>query len=125
MKIEPTMTDDAVAAELGERIRRTRLQRNLTQLALAAEAGVERKAIQRVEAGEPVRTTSFFRVLRALGLLEGLDRLVPAPGLSPIELLELRGRQRERASGGRRKRPPAAARAAGSWRWGDEAGGDR
>lgn len=124
MRIEPTMTDEAVAAELGERIRRTRLEGDLTQFALAARAGVERKAVQRVEAGESVRLTSFIRILRGLGLLDGLDRLVPEPTPSPIELLKLRGRQRQRASGSRRKSQKPAGRSSGAWRWGDEPAAD-
>jgi len=119
MKITALTTDAAVLGELGERLSRTRLERNLTQRELAAEAGVERKAIQRLEAGESVTLLSLIRILRALGLLEVLDGLVPEPTPSPIELLSLQGRRRRRASGarargsGRRSQP-------GTWRWGDE-----
>lgn len=123
MRIETHQTDEAVLNELGERLRRTRLERNLSQVELADEAGVERKAVQRIEAGESVRIVSFVRVLRALGLLDALDRLVPEPAPSPIELLKLHGRQRQRASGGRAASRPGRA-PDGSWRWGDEASGD-
>lgn len=119
MKINGYLTDEAVLAELGDRLERTRLERNLTQRELAAEAGVERKAIQRIEAGESVKLVSLIRVLRALGLLDALDQLVQEPVPSPIELLNLRGRSRRRASGERHKRTPKADTAA-PWRWGDE-----
>jgi transcriptional regulator with XRE-family HTH domain len=119
VKIDRYLTDEAVLSELGSRLERTRLERNLTQRELADEAGVERKALQRIEAGESVRLTSFIRVLRALGLLDALDRLVPEPAPSPIELLELHGKKRRRASGMRGKRAPSPERA-GSWQWGDE-----
>ncbi|HYI80477.1 MAG TPA: helix-turn-helix transcriptional regulator [Thermoleophilaceae bacterium] len=109
--------------ELGQRLRRTRLERDLSQAALADEAGVERKAVQRIEAGESVRIVSFVRVLRALGLLDTLDRLVPEPTPSPIELLKLHGRQRQRASGDRGASRPGRP-TGGPWRWGDEAPGD-
>lgn len=115
MKIEGYLTDDAVLGELGARLERTRLERNLSQRELAAEAGVERKAVQRIEAGEPVKLTSFIRVLRALGLLDALDELVPEPLASPIELLKLHGKRRRRASGARRgseKSSPGLARGA-------------
>jgi transcriptional regulator with XRE-family HTH domain len=119
MKIDGYLTDDAVLGELGARLERTRLERNLSQRELAAEAGVERKAVQRIEAGEPVKLTSFIRVLRALGLLDALEELVPEPLASPIELLKLHGKRRRRASGARRgKREPQDATA--QWRWGDE-----
>ena len=47
MRIDSQLTDDAVLAELGKRLARTRLARNLTQGELAAEAGVERKVVPR------------------------------------------------------------------------------
>ncbi len=119
MRITQELTDEAVLAELGQRIARTRLERNLTQRELAEEAGVERKALQRVEAGESVRLVSLVRVLRALGLLGALDALVPEPAPSPIELLALQGRRRRRASGGRAQAKRSAGRSPG-WRWGDE-----
>ena len=118
MQIQAGLTDEAVLAELGRRLERARLERNLTQQELAREAGLERKAVQRIEGGETVKVVSLIRVLRALGLLEGLDRLVPDTGPSPIELLQLRGAERQRATGTRKR---SNANAAKPWRWGDEA----
>jgi transcriptional regulator with XRE-family HTH domain len=116
------MTDETVLAELGRRLERTRLERNLTQRELAAEAGVERKAVQRIEAGESVKLTSSIRVLRALGLLDTLDQLLPEPVPSPMELLKLHGKSRRRASGERHKSAPVRDETA-PWRWGDETPG--
>ena len=122
MTIDGHLTDAAVLAELGTRLERARLERNLTQRELAEQAGVERKAVQRIEAGEPVKVTSLIRALRALGLLGALDALVPEPVPSPIEQLDLHGKQRQRASGSRGTRK-AGGGDAGPWRWGDEAPG--
>lgn len=120
MRIDFRLSDDAVLAELGGRLARTRLERNLTQRALAEEAGVARKVVHAMEAGGEFKATSLIRVLRALGLMDSLDRLVPEPAQSPIELLKLHGRTRRRASGsrGRSASPPAPKP---PWRWGDEA----
>jgi transcriptional regulator with XRE-family HTH domain len=120
VKIDSYATDEAVLSELGVRLERTRLERNLSQRELAQEAGVERKAVQRIEAGEPVRLVSFIRVLRPLGLLDALDRLVAEPAPSPIELLKLHGKRRRRASGERRHGVPGQDEKT-AWRWGDEA----
>jgi transcriptional regulator with XRE-family HTH domain len=119
MHLQSTMTDEAVLSELGARLARLRLGRNLTQADLAKAAGVERKVVLRVEAGEPVNATSLVRVLRELDLLEALDRLIPESGPTPIELVDLRGRGRRRASGGRRRGRDRDGES--PWQWGDQA----
>ncbi len=120
MSIDPRSSDEAVLHELGLRLARTRLERNLSQQQLAYEAGVSKATVERLEAGEPIKSTSLVRVLRALGMLEALDRLIPSPLPSPVERLRLRGRERHRASGSRQAAPPADP---GPWRWGDEGEG--
>jgi transcriptional regulator with XRE-family HTH domain len=117
MRIEPGLTDEAVLAELGSRLARARLERNLTQEELGDQAGVGRPTVQRLEAGEPIKVTSLIRVLRVLGLIEGLDRAVPEPVPSPIERLKLSGKERRRATGTRSR---GVADTVGPWRWGDE-----
>ncbi len=72
---------------------------------IAAKAGVSIKTIQNVENGKGSTVTSLVRLMRALGIAARFDSLVPEPGLSPIELLKLQGRERKRASG---KRGPKA-----------------
>ena len=120
MRIESQLTDDAVLVELGSRLARTRLQRNLTQAGLGDEAGIGLATVQRLEAGQPARLTSLIRVLRVLGLLDALELLVPEPTPSPIERLKLQGRQRRRATRSRSAGRPAVERK--PWVWGDEEG---
>ncbi len=119
MRIESQLTDETVLSELGERLARLRLGRDLTQRQLGDRAGVARTVVQRVESGEPVTTANLIRVLRALGLLDDLDRLIPESVPSPVQALKLQGRQRRRASGAHGRREPPAA-PDGPWRWGDE-----
>ena len=78
-----------------------RLQRNVTQQELATEAGVSRPTVQGIEEGRPSQLVSVIRVLRALGIPDGLEQLVPEPGPSPIEMLEMQGEERQRAGGAR------------------------
>ena len=68
------LTDEAALAELGHRLARYRLDRNLTQQALAKEAGIHKNTLVRLEGGGSTQSKSLIRVLRALGLLENLDR---------------------------------------------------
>jgi len=118
IQINRQLTDEAIMAELGRRLMRWRLERNLSQARFGDEAGVGRRTVQRLEAGEPVQLPSLIRVLRTLDLTDGFDRLVPEPLPSPIEHVKLTGRTRLRA------RAPASV-ATGEqpkpWRWGDEA----
>lgn len=94
-------TDEAILEEIGERLRRERLNRNLTIAEIAERAGVSSKTVRNVEEGENHSVASLLGVLRALGLLSRVDALVPEPALSPIELAKLRGKPRQRATGRR------------------------
>ena len=116
MKITKQAIDEAVLGELGGRLARARLERNLTQAQLAAQAGVSKSTVQRLESGHvATQLSGFIRVCRVLDLLERFDLLVPEPVPSPVEQLKLYGRQRRRASAGRKAKAPAK-----KWQWGDE-----
>lgn len=117
------MTNAAILAELGHRLSRLRLQRNLTQAQLAREAGVSKRTLIRLESGESSQLTNLMRVLHALGLLGNLDAFIPPPLPSPIEQLRSRAKERKRASPRPKKKSPPPKK----WAWGDEsskAGGE-
>lgn len=95
------MSDQAALDELGRRVQIHRLNMNLTQAAVAEKAGVSRRALQKLESGESCTLLVLIRILRALGKLDALDAFLPEPGLSPLQLAKLKGRERKRASGGR------------------------
>lgn len=114
MRIEAENSDETVLRELGSRLSRTRLERNLSQEQLANEAGVGKSTVERIEAGREVKLTSFVRILRALGQLEDLDRLIPEPLPSPIERIRMQGRRRQRAT---QARDREGADEAAPWRW--------
>jgi transcriptional regulator with XRE-family HTH domain len=117
VNISNNATDDAVLTELGGRLARARLERGLTQAQLAAQAGVSKRTVERLEAGAvATQLSGFIRVCRVLDLLDRLDALIPEPVPSPIAQLKLRGRQRQRAS----TTPPVKAPGK-KWQWGDEA----
>jgi transcriptional regulator with XRE-family HTH domain len=107
--------DVRVLSELGESLAKVRLNRNWTQAKLAAEAGISKRTVERLEAGDSVQLASLIRVCRPLGLLARLEALFPASPASPIAQLKLRGKDRTRASV---KRVPVGS--AATWTWGDE-----
>ena len=109
-------SSDAVIKALFERIEEIRLSRNISQAALAREAGVSRSTITRLASGQGVSVDSFVRVMQALGLADHLAALLPNPTVRPVERIRLDGAERRRASS---KRKPT-----GDWTWGDEANGE-
>ncbi|MBK5232649.1 MAG: helix-turn-helix transcriptional regulator [Thermoleophilia bacterium] len=75
-----------------------RLEQNRTQRSVATDAGISRRTLVRLEAGEDVSLITFIRVLRELNLLDNLSNLIPEPAPSPIERLKTQGKRRRRAS---------------------------
>lgn len=120
MKIENTLSEAAVLAELGHRLARRRLDKGLTQAALAAEAGISKSTVERIESGASTQLAKLIRLLRPLGLLDNIDVLVPEQAISPIDLLKLHGKQRQRASSRQHDRI-----AEQPWSWGDKNGDDK
>ncbi|MCK4994275.1 MAG: helix-turn-helix transcriptional regulator [Candidatus Omnitrophica bacterium] len=91
------MSDKAILKELGLRISRYRLNKNMTQKILAAEAGVSISTIQRVESGASIQAVKLMRILRSLNLIENIEALVPEFPVSPIQQLKMMGKTRQRA----------------------------
>ena len=116
MQISKLLSDDAILAELGERIARRRLERQLTQAMLAEQAGVAKRTLERIEAGASAQMSSMIRVFRVLDLLPNLDRLIPDAGPRPMDLLKRKGKVRQRASSRGRLEGPGEP-----WSWDDDA----
>ena len=91
-----TLSNAAIAAELGNRLERLRLQHNLTQQALAAEIGITPKSYRQLVAGGG-KLENMIAALRALNALEQLNNFLPEPPPSPLLQLKLQGKQRKRA----------------------------
>ena len=115
MKISLEMNDGTILRELGERLAHARLERNLTQAALAEQAGVAKRTLERLESGEvAAQLSAFLRVCRELGLLDRLDALIPEAKPGPMELLQMKGKIRRRAS----SRKSQEAKRNRPWTWG-------
>lgn len=115
MKISGFLADEAILAELGKRITRRRLDLELTQAAVAEQAGIAKRTLERVEAGHSAQLSSLVRILRVLDGLAGLDRMLPEAQPSPMELLRHQGKPRQRAPGRRASPTPKKP-----WSWDDE-----
>ncbi len=113
--------NDEYLRRLGDRLRRRRLNQNLTQAELAAQAGVAPRTVRAIEGGASASMDTWLSLLRALGALDQVEQFLPEPPLSPIELAKLKGKTRQRATGSRgSERDQAAAEdPAPGWTWGD------
>lgn len=91
-------SDLYILKDLGERIKVTRLNKNMTQEHLATITGVSRNCIQALEQGtRGISLLNFIQVLRGLKVLEHIDLMLPMPFLSPMQLAKMQGKQRKRA----------------------------
>jgi transcriptional regulator with XRE-family HTH domain len=120
MKLGDLLTDESILAELGERLSHQRVMRGLTQADLAKAAGVAKRTVERVEAGESIQLVTLVRICRVLELVSGLDQLVPEKTLSPMALLKEKSRNKtpQRVRGG--TKAPLKPGKAADWRWGEE-----
>ncbi len=87
-----SLSDSAIVAEIGARIRALRLRRNVTQQALAEAAGLSETAIKGLESGRG-RLSTLIAVLRELSALDHLDQFIPEITVSPLQLARRRTKE--------------------------------
>jgi len=100
-----SLSDEDVLLELTQRVKKRRLNLNITQEELSKRAGVHVQTIKNFESGKATTLLTFIQILRAFGELDALSLFLPDPGVSPISLLKLKGKERERASGNSKDKP--------------------
>jgi len=91
-----TKSPDTVVAELAERLRSLRLQRNITQAHLARQAGVSRPTLSALESRGRGTVETLVRVMYSLGRERELDALLAPDPPSTLEDLDEPTRQRAR-----------------------------
>ena len=99
MSIKPiySMSDSAIAKEIGQRIEQLRLETNITQESIADELGITTKTYRNAINGQS-KFELIIGILRVLSHLDLVERFIPEMPFSPIELIKLKGKQRQRAS---------------------------
>ncbi len=93
-----SMSNPAILAEVGKRLKEYRLRKNYTQEELALKSGVSLGSVHKIESGKAVSFAILVSAMRTLRLLDNLETLVTEPPISPVELLKLKGKTRQRAS---------------------------
>lgn len=92
-----SQTVDEMEVELGEKLKRLRLNKNLDQKTLAARAGVSVRALRNLEGGAGSTVKTLMSVVRALGRESWLQTVAPVPTINPLTLTS-RAAQRLRAT---------------------------
>jgi putative transcriptional regulator len=72
--------------QLGQSIAKLRIAKNLKQSELAYEAGVSKRTLQRIEAGEVVKIDGLVKVIRQLGRIEEFLSAIGTAAFSPYQL---------------------------------------
>lgn len=111
MKINDLASDDAILTEFGQRIAKHRIAAQLTQAQVADQAGISKRTLERIESGEAAQMSNVIRIFRVLGLLSVLEGLIPEQKPSPMDLLKLKGKTRQRVS---TRKPPEGDK---KWSW--------
>src|SRR6056297_4050952 len=112
MNIPESDSDEAVLKELGERLTQQRIAMRLSQADLAEQAGVGKRTVERIEAGESAQATTLIRLFRVLELLPALDALIPVDAIRPMALLRPGGKTPRRV----RKREESGSTPE-DWHW--------
>jgi transcriptional regulator with XRE-family HTH domain len=93
------LSDREIAVDIGEKIRRIRLNANITREELQQITGVHKKTIGDAENGKNVTLITLISILRGLNALHLLERFTEEEVISPVALAMNRGKVRKRASG--------------------------
>ena len=100
------LSDAEVSLELAKALKEWRVEptgAGLTQEELARRSGAALTSLKRFEKTGSITLRNFIALLRALGLVDRLETLIPAPDApGPLELLE----HERRAAAAARERAP-------------------
>ncbi|MBC7759618.1 MAG: helix-turn-helix transcriptional regulator [Phormidesmis sp. FL-bin-119] len=92
-----SMSDQALAAQIGKFARHHRMEQNRTQDELATAAGISRSTLSLLERGEAITVTTLIQVLRVLDQLAVLSAFEVKETISPLALAKLQKEKRQRA----------------------------
>jgi DNA-binding XRE family transcriptional regulator len=91
-----SLSNADVVKEIGNRLKKERIYKKLTQKQLAGKAGVSLFTVAQIEKGNSVSVNMLFAVIRVLRLLPNLELLLPVQPISPVALLKQTGKETKR-----------------------------
>ena len=93
------LPDPAILVRIGQRLKESRIEQNISQKSLADSSGLSTFSISQMENGHNTSLLSLIMVLRALGRLDVFEGLFREKPVSPVALSEYmkKNPQRQRA----------------------------
>jgi len=92
-----SMSDDALAKQVGVFLKHHRLEQNKTQDMVAEAAGISRSTLSLLERGKKVTLATLIQVLRILDQLQVMEAFEIQQHISPLALAKAEKEQRKRA----------------------------
>jgi len=92
-----SMSDDALAKQVGLFVKHHRLEQNKTQEIVAKAAGISRSTLSLLEKGEAVTLPTLIQVLRVLNQLQVMEAFEIQQSISPLALAKAEKEKRKRA----------------------------
>ncbi|RZK41803.1 MAG: helix-turn-helix domain-containing protein [Pedobacter sp.] len=92
-------SDSTYLVQIGEFIRRSRLDVNMTQANLADLSGIGRSTIVAIEKGNSITLLNLVQILRTLGKLSVLEEMQYKERISPLLAAKLTTKSKGRAKG--------------------------
>lgn len=109
------LTSQAILAQLAERVKKYRIDMNLSQAEFSQKAGVSLRSITNFESGSDVKFSNFIKILKALELADNLEVLVPDVSKRPSTFLVTEKQKQGVRKSGKKQENNAFS-------WGDEKG---
>lgn len=72
-EFERRISDEMAAYKVGQAVRESRIQKNITQEQLGNMAGINRSVVSRVENGQSTSFSTLSRIFRAMGMKASLE----------------------------------------------------
>lgn len=79
------LSSDEISGELANRLKRRRLERNLTLEGLSARSGVPLGTLKKFEASGKIALQSFVKLMVALGEASALEGLLSEPNYRSLD----------------------------------------
>ncbi|WP_339738453.1 helix-turn-helix transcriptional regulator [uncultured Sunxiuqinia sp.] len=92
-----SMSDKALAGNIGNFVKHHRMEQNKTQENVATAAGISRSTLSLLERGKSVTVPTLIQVLRVLDQLQVMDAFHIEKQISPIMLAKMEQDKRQRA----------------------------